>query len=63
LELNPLSAELFRDRALVYHAMNDHRKAREDLSKAESLGLRDPFLDEFIRAKTPGRAAKPAPRK
>jgi tetratricopeptide (TPR) repeat protein len=63
LELNPLSAELFRDRALVYHAMNDHRKAREDLSKAESLGLRDPFLEGFIRAEAQDRARRPASRK
>ena len=53
IQLNPQSAELFRGRALVYFAMKDLRSAREDLSKAESLGLRDSFLEGFIRAKKP----------
>lgn len=51
IQLNPRSAESFRGRALVYYALKDLRKAREDLSTAESLGLRDPFLKGFIRAK------------
>jgi tetratricopeptide (TPR) repeat protein len=51
IQLNPKFAESYRGRALVYYAMKDLRKAREDLSKAEGLGLRDPFLDGFIRGR------------
>jgi tetratricopeptide (TPR) repeat protein len=53
IDLNPQSVESFRGRALVYFAMKNLRRAREDLSRAESLGLRDPFLDGFIRGKKP----------